>query len=212
MHNDGIRIGGSDIPTLLNINPFKDLYTLLLEKCKFKDVNFEDTEYTEYGKLIEPLIRDYLNEEVFKNNPIQPEDYWENALGFVSKVDGKNADTIVEIKSTSVVHNQVDDYMNYLCQLLFYIWRYSLRDGITYRGMLAVYYRPSDFRNQLKDGKVVFDKNNLQIFNIDFSVYENNVMASIKIAIDNFDYYVGRLMDDPFLKEDELFGLNSITE
>lgn len=208
---NSIRIGGSDIPTLLGINPFKDLYTLLLEKCKFKEVNFEDTEYTEYGKIIEPLIRDYLNQEVFKDDPITTEDYWENEAGFVSKVDGKNSSTIVEIKSTSVVHNNVNDYMNYLCQLLFYIWRYDLRDNCSYKGKLVVYNRPKDFREQLKNKNVVFNKDLLQIFDIDFSAY-SMVLENIKVAINNFDYYVDCLMKNPFLKESELFGSISTIE
>lgn len=205
MRSNITRIGGSDIPTLLGINPFKDLYTLLLEKCKFKDVDFEDNDFTEYGKLIEPLIRDYLNETMFKENPIEPYDFWENELGFVSRTDGKNTDTIVEIKSTSVVHTNPDEYMNYLCQLIFYIWRLSLRDNFTYRGILAIYKRPTDFRNQLPN-KVVFDPKNLQVFEVNFDSYKDSLLVNIKTSIDNFDYYVTRLYEDPFLTEDELFN------
>ena len=80
MRVSGLRIGGSDIPTLLEINPFKDLYTLLLEKCKYKNVDFEDNDYTEYGKKIEPLIRDYLNSTIFKDNSVKPYDFCENKL------------------------------------------------------------------------------------------------------------------------------------
>nr|DAW53564.1 MAG TPA: endonuclease [Caudoviricetes sp.] len=211
MRSNGLRIGGSDIPTLLGINPFKDLYTLLLEKCKFKEVVFEDNDFTLYGKAIEPLIRDYLNSEMFKDNPIAPYDFWENELGFVSRTDGKNTNTIVEIKSTSVTHNTADEYMNYLCQLIFYIWRLSLRDGFTYRGVLAIYERPKDFRNQLPD-KVVFDPSRLQVFEVNFDRYQDNVLVSIKTAIDNFDYYANRLNEDPFLTESELFGTNVVIE
>lgn len=199
------RIGGSDIPTLLGINPFKDLYTLLLEKCKLKEVIFEDSDYMEYGKQIEPLIRNYLNETIFSSDVLSPQDLWENDLGFVSRTDGKNSSVIVEIKSTSVIHIHAREYMNYLVQLLFYIWRFYVKEGKVYQGYLVVYHRPDDFREQLKNNNVIFDENRLQLFPIVFEDY-SDVLKNIKVAIDNFDYYVGELNKDPFLKEFELFG------
>lgn len=205
MNNRSVRIGGSDIPTLLGINPFKDLYTLLLEKCKLKEVIFEDSDYMEYGKQIEPLIRDYLNESTFNNDPLSPQDLWENDLGFVSRTDGKNSSTIVEIKSTSVIHGTVEDYMNYLVQLLFYIWRHYIKEGKIYQGYLVVYHRPDNFREQLKNNHVVFEKERLQLFPVNFNSFDY-VLRDIKTAIDNFDYYVSELDNDPFLTEFELFG------
>lgn len=212
MRTSNVRIGGSDIPTLLGINPFKDLYTLLLEKCKYKNINFEDNDFTEYGKKIEPLIRNYLNETIFKSEPVSPDDLWENELGFVSRTDGKNSSTIVEIKSTSVVHDFVDDYMNYLCQLIYYIWRYSLRDNFVYKGFLAIYKRPEDFRDELKNNNVKFDPKRLQVFEVDFNCYSQGLLVDIKTSIDNFDYYISKLYNDPFLTKEELFDTNSVIE
>ena len=54
-------IGGSDIPVIMNISPYKSRFDLLLEKAGYKTDMFEGNIYTEYGNQLEPAIRDYIN-------------------------------------------------------------------------------------------------------------------------------------------------------
>ena len=50
-------IGGSDIPVIMNLSPFKSRFDLLLEKAGYKEDTFEGNVYTEYGNKLEPKIR-----------------------------------------------------------------------------------------------------------------------------------------------------------
>ena len=54
-------IGGSDIPIIMGISQFKTRFELLLEKAGLKENTFDGNEYTEYGNIMEPKIRDYIN-------------------------------------------------------------------------------------------------------------------------------------------------------
>ena len=54
-------IGGSDIPIIMGISPFKTRFDLLLEKAGLKENDFTGNEYTEYGNVMESKIRDYVN-------------------------------------------------------------------------------------------------------------------------------------------------------
>ncbi|WP_054637162.1 YqaJ viral recombinase family protein [Thalassobacillus sp. C254] len=56
-----LYVGGSDVPTLLGINKYKTPYELALEKVGLKKSDFKGNEYTQYGNVMEPQIRDYIN-------------------------------------------------------------------------------------------------------------------------------------------------------
>ena len=49
-------IGGSDIPIIMGISPFKSRFDLLLEKAGLKENDFTGNEYTEYGNKLEILL------------------------------------------------------------------------------------------------------------------------------------------------------------
>ena len=108
-----LYIGGSDIPIIMGISPFKKRFDLLLEKAGLKENDFEGNQYTEYGNILEPKIRDYINS---KEKLSFYEDKKVNG-DIRCHVDGYNGkDTILEIKTTSQVHNSVNEYKVYLCQ------------------------------------------------------------------------------------------------
>ena len=48
-----LYIGGSDVPIILGISPFKTRYELLLEKAQIEESMFEGNAYTEYGNVME---------------------------------------------------------------------------------------------------------------------------------------------------------------
>ena len=110
-------VGGSDVPVIMGISPFKTRWDLLLEKAGLKENTFTGNEYTEYGKVMEPKIRDYINRKLkkkFEPNQVVNGDIRCNTDGF-------NGTCVLEIKTTSQVHDNVDDYKIYLVQLLLYM-------------------------------------------------------------------------------------------
>ena len=56
-------IGGSDIPIIMGISSFKTRFDLLLEKAGIKENDFAGNKYTEYGNVMEPKIRNFINEK-----------------------------------------------------------------------------------------------------------------------------------------------------
>ena len=56
-----LYIGGSDIPVIMGISSFNTRWGLLQEKAGLKENTFAGNRFTEYGNVMEPKIRDYVN-------------------------------------------------------------------------------------------------------------------------------------------------------
>lgn len=183
-----LYIGGSDIPIILGISPFKKRFDLLLEKAGLKHNEFSGNEYTEYGNILEPKIREFIN-----LNEKKPFVEAKKIIGDIRcHVDGYNqTDTILEIKTTSQVHNSVDEYKVYLCQLLFYMSVYEAK-----KGKLAVYERPKDFNEE-------FDEKRLTTYDINFKDYKE-LVEDILQAVDQFRKDLIKVKENPFITEEEL--------
>ncbi len=180
-------IGGSDIPAIMNISPFKTRYQLLCEKAGLVKDEFQGNAYTEYGNVLEPQIRDYINAmgipSKYKPNQTIKGDLRANTDGF-------NGECVLEIKTTSQIHETVDEYKVYLVQLLFYMTVNEVE-----RGCLCVYERPTDFNTE-------FDEERLQVFNIEAADYKD-LTAEIFAEIDRFRTDLQRLKENPLLTEED---------
>ena len=189
--NRNLFIGGSEIPTIMGINPFQKRWDLLREKVGIYTNDFNGNEYTEYGNALEPQIRNYVN--LIKSTNFIEGTFIEGheVLGIRCNVDGYNEDTILEIKTTSEIHEDVDDYERYLVQLLYYMEHAHKANGI-----LAVYERPKDFNTE-------FDVNRLHLYEIKYDDY-TNLVSRINNAVETFIKDVARLKENPFLNEEEL--------
>lgn len=186
-------IGGSDIPIIMGISPFKTRFDLLLEKAGLKENDFNGNEYTEYGNVLEPKIRDYIN-----NQGLSKKIYKEDKKiidDIRCHVDGFNGETVLEIKTTSQVHDNVDDYKIYLVQLLFYM-QYMNVD----KGLLAVYERPDDFNEE-------FDENRLKTYYISIDNYKE-MIEQINKAVDQFRIDLVKVKENPFITEEELLPID----
>ena len=182
-------IGGSDIGIIMDISPFKTRFDLLLEKAGLKENTFVGNEYTEYGDKLEPKIRDFINETLYQKNPFKPNC---KIVGkFRGNCDGENHTSILEIKTTSQIHQDVNEYKLYLVQLLKYMEIYEKEKGV-----LAIYNRPEDFNEE-------FDNKRLQIFVIDIDNYKD-LLKEINEAIDKFLIDLEKLKGNPFLTEEDL--------
>lgn len=183
-------IGGSDIPIILNISNFKGKFDLLLEKGGVKENDFTGNEYTAYGDELEPKIREFIN-STYSNDPFKEDTLIKEDEHIRCNVDGKNSDTILEIKTTSQIHDDVDDYKVYLVQLLFYMMNFNYT-----KGLLAVYERPKDFDTN-------FDESRLTTYNIDISNY-TDLCDLITAAVKQFLIDLEKVKENPFITEEEL--------
>lgn len=180
-------IGGSDIPIIMNISPFKTRWELLQEKAGLIENDFNGNQYTEYGNALEPKIRDYIN-EFQKDKFVEGKDI----IGDIRcHTDGINKTTVLEIKTTSQIHYNLDDYKYYLVQLLFYM-KYTKRK----KGILAIYPRPKDFNEEFYDI-------NLITYDVDIKDYKD-LIEEIDLAVDDFRNDLRRIKENPFMSETDL--------
>ena len=180
-------LGGSDIPAIMGISPFKKRFDLLLEKAQLKDNDFLGNEYTEYGNELEPKIRDYVNS--FSKKKYLEDKVIKDDLRYHS--DGFNGECVLEIKTTSNIHDDVNDYKVYLVQLLFGMQMHNVKYG-----MLAVYQRPEDFNTE-------FDSDRLTTYQINIKDYKD-LLEDINVAVDQFRKDLVKLKENPFLTEEDL--------
>ena len=188
-----LYIGGSDIPIIMGLSHFKTRYELLLEKAQIKNDDFDGNEFTEYGNIMEPKIRQYVNvlyQRDFKEDKLIKDD-------IRCHFDGKDDDMILEIKTTSQIYDNVKEYGVYLVQLLFYMMMSNIDNG-----MLAIYKRPDSFDEK-------FDSDNLQIFIINVDDYKE-LCVEIMEAVGQFRLDLQRMKENPFLTEEELIDTSVV--
>lgn len=186
--NRNLYIGGSDIPIIMGISPFKKRFDLLLEKASLQDNDFEGNAYTEYGNVLEPKIRGYINIGL-KKPFYEDKKIIDDVRCHVDGFNGK--DTILEIKTTSQIHSNVDEYKVYLVQLLFYMFNYDVK-----KGKLAIYHRPKNFDEE-------FDEGRLQLFDINIKDYKE-LLEDILQAVEQFRIDLAKVKENPFITEEDL--------
>lgn len=185
-------IGGSDIPSIMGISPFTTRYDLLLYKAGLQENEFNGNEYTEYGNIMESKIRDYIN-ETYKKDYIEGK-HEDKEKGYRCHTDGEDKDSILEIKTTSQIHDNIEEYKIYLVQLLFYMMNTN-KD----KGMLAIYDRPEDFDTD-------FDSNRLKTYQINIKDYKE-LVDEINNSIEQFKMDLEKIKDNPLLTEEDLLPI-----
>lgn len=185
-------IGGSDIPIIMGISPFKKRFDLLLEKAGIKDNEFTGNEYTEYGNVMEPKIREHLNKI---NDNLEFKEYKKINGDIRCHLDGYNEHEVLEIKTTSQIHDNIADYKIYLVQLLFYMANVNCENGL-----LAVYHRPEDFNEE-------FDSKRLKLFSIELNDYKD-LLEQINKAVDQFRIDLAKVKENPLITEEELLPVD----
>ena len=182
-------IGGSDIPIIMSLSPFKTRWKLLREKAQLEEDTFQGNVYTEYGNTMEPKIREYINEALgydFHEGKAYGE-------GVRIHTDGEDIlkSCILEVKTTSHIKSAIDEYKIYLVQLLYYMKERGMNGGI-----LAVYERPEDMSEE-------FDPERLMTYPISIADYED-LIEEIYAEIESFKADLEKLKQDPFLNEEDL--------
>lgn len=182
-------IGGSDVAAILNISKFKTRWQLLKEKAGIEESDFSGNVYTEYGNVMEPKIRQHINS--MRNLNFVESKLIKDYLRYHADGEEPKEKMILEIKTTSTIHKDVSEYNYYLCQLLIGMDMYGYEEGL-----LAVYERPEDFNES-------FDPMRLNVFSIKTSDYAG-FMSLIKQEIERFRSDWLRLLENPFLTEEEM--------
>lgn len=192
-------IGGSEISTILGINPFESRYELLLDKSGVEPNEFTGNEYTEYGDVIEGVIRDYINKE-YGLNFIEytiAKDY-DDTIGDRCNYDGydEKIEKTLEIKSTSQIYEDLKDYKKYIVQQLWGLMLSPFKKSI-----LAVYERDEDFKNKTPEQWVKdFDPSRLHIYNINIDDYTEWVQE-IENEVPKFKEDLKQLKENPLMSE-----------
>lgn len=179
-------IGGSDIPVIMGLSPFKSRWQLLLEKAGLEESTFKGNKYTEYGHIIEPKIREYINS--LNDNGFEPTRLIHDDLRL--HTDGFNGKCVLEIKSTSKIHGKAEDYKIYLVQLLKYMEEHEVEEGL-----LAVYERPEDMSPEL-------DVSRLHLYGIILDEHQN-LLDHVNKEIEKFRLDLERLKENPLLSEQD---------
>lgn len=193
-------IGGSEISTIMGINPFKTRWQLLKEKAGLIEPEVVDNAYVDYGSEMEKYIRDYVNflDEYKEDNFVEDTLVVEGpVIDSRCNVDGRNSDTILEIKTTSQIHENLNDYKYYLVQLLYYMYNFKYKKGI-----LAVYERPEDFNTD-------FDPDQLMLYNVNIDEY-NTLVEDIKNAVNEFRVDLAKLKDNKKLAEQDFIPVEIV--
>lgn len=186
-------IGGSDIPIIMGISPFKSRWTLLQEKAGLVESTFHGNKYTEYGNIIEPQIRAYINRS--RKKKFEPNRVINGDIR--CHTDGFNGECVLEIKSTSNTHEEVSEYKIYLVQLIKY-----MEENHVKKGKLAVYERPEDFNPD-------FDPNRLSVFDISLKDY-TELLSEVNEAIDQFRTDLAKLKENPLLTEQDFLPASDL--
>lgn len=186
-------LGGSDIPVIMNLSPWKSRFDLLLEKAGYKESEFGGNMFTEYGNEMEAKIRDYINEdrlpgEHFREGKVEIEG---ETIGTRIHTDGETEEEILEIKTTSDIKENLEDYKAYLVQILFYMMVEEKSFGL-----LAVYDRPDDLSTE-------FDPHRLKVYRVSVEEFEN-LTIEIAQAVVSFTEDLQKVKENPFIEEAEL--------
>ena len=192
-------IGGSDIPIIMELSPFKSRFELLLEKAGYKHNDFKGNVFTEYGNTMESKIRDYVNEtkgshfKEGKHIASIPKEWDAKANGMKIRchTDGECGNIILEVKTTSEIYTRIEDYDIYVVQLLFYMMMTNHEHGL-----LAVYQRPDDMDE-------TFNPDNLQLWTIHMADY-TDLINDIVNAVIRFLDDLEKVKSNPFITEEEL--------
>ena len=189
-----LYIGGSDVPIIMGISTFKTRWDLLQEKAGLKENTFTGNKYTEYGKIMEPQIRSHINRKL--KNKFEPNQIINGDIR--CNTDGFNGSCVLEIKTTSHIYEDVNDYKVYLVQLLLYMQENGVK-----KGKLAVYSRPDDFNTE-------FNADLLTVHDIDIKEYKY-LLEDINANIAKFRADLEQLRNNPLLSEQDFQPTELIT-
>ena len=215
-------VGGSDLPTILGLNMKYDKkpYDLALEKAGIIPNTFKGNEFTKYGQLMEPVIRDYIN--ALYNVKYVEDTIVDEDRGYRGNTDGIDRNADIPILEVKTFGEELDvDYYTPQCQ--FYMETFN-QDAC----LLVGYKRPKDFymgvdydlESDNSYFNLEFDENNIVTHTIyrDSKVWskiERRIIA-FKKGVEYLKEHKENYTEDEFNKifygDDLLVATNKLTE
>lgn len=196
--NRHLYIGGSDLPSILRLNKQygKSLIEFAKEKLKIIPNEFNGNEYTRYGQIMEPFVRNYINQMfdyTFKEDSII-----DNTRMYRGNCDGldTNRKTLLEVKTFGTKL----DIKLYEPQCQFYMELFDIEECL-----LVGYKRPEDFytgimydpkQNNDKDFNIEFDEENIIIFKLK---RDKEKFAKMEKEIEKFKYLLECLKEEEIM-------------
>ena len=165
--NRHLYIGGSDLPALFNISDYKDQFELAQEKAQIKEQDFTGNEYTTYGHIMEPKIREYVNQKYGLN--FIPGSIIDEEKHIRANYDGYDCDKkmLLEVKTNNGDKKNLKEYT---LQMQLYLWALNIEEGL-----LVQYKRPENFYT----GVIFEQENSIEYFNTEFTA-ENLKVSKVK--------------------------------
>ncbi|AVK84028.1 endonuclease [Lysinibacillus sp. B2A1] len=188
IENRRIFVGGSDVPIILGLSKYKTPYELAKEKTGLVPTVFDSNEYTVYGQVIEPQIRDYIN--IINETNFKPDTVINKEQNIRGNCDGADYEEslLLEIKS----HGKNPTMDVYKVQMQLYMNEFNLAAG-----WLALYERPENFDAE-------FDPERLKIE----VVHRDEVQINeILQAIELFWHRCEALKQNPEMSEAEFYSI-----
>lgn len=195
-------VGGSDLPSILGLNAKygKSIFEFAKEKAGIIPNSFSGNQFTKYGQLMEPVIRDYINATLGT-------DYLEDTIidtvrMYRGNCDGIDREAFIPLLEIKTFGEELDvDYYEPQCQ--FYMETFDLPAV-----KLVGYKRPSDFyigvdydlENEESYFNLEFDENRIVTHVIE---RDADKWAKIEERIKAFKNAVSELRKRPEMSEEE---------
>ena len=189
------KITGTRLAAIMGLNPYNTPFKAWCEITRLYEEPFEDNKYTLAGKVIEPLIIDYLNKTYFLDlkTPADRfgEDYFSTMWGdffpetdvFGGMWDAIDKDTVVEIKTASNAKNWSEDIpIHYKLQVALYAYLLKVDNVMLVVSFLndVDYNIPENFKPSVENTKVYTFK-----MSEEFPTFEKDYIAPALLFYSN---------------------------
>lgn len=191
--NRRMFVGGSDVPIILGLSKYKTAFELAKEKVGLAPQVFDGNEYTTFGQIMEPQIRDYIN--AINGTNFVPDTTINKEKYIRGNCDGADYDEqlLLEIKT----HGKKPTIEVYEVQVQTYLHEFELPAA-----WLALYERPDNFDAE-------FDPERLKIEVVHYDEAKaNEIMQQIELFWKRCEV----LKANPGLTEAEFYSIGVESE
>ena len=187
-------IGGSDLPTILGLNNGygKTIISFARQKLKLEPSEFNGNQYTRYGQLLEPKMRDYIN-SVFGTN-FKEDTAIDAVRHYRGNCDGIDREKNILFEAKTFHGKLKVDYYTPQCQ--FYMELFDVPEC-----WLVGYERPVDFYKGVDYTlehddhyfNTDFDEKNIVIYKI---YRDKEYFKRLEVEIEKFKYLLRCLTEE----------------
>lgn len=165
-------IGGSDLPSILGLNSKYGISVFEFAKQKAGIVPnpFTGNQFTKYGQVMEPIIRDYINSK-YQTNYLE-DTIIDSERGYRGNTDGIDRDTVIPILEIKTFGEELDvEYYAPQCQFYMETFNQPYCRLVGYKRP-ADFYKGVDYELENDDSyfNFEFDENNI----VEYTIYRDS--------------------------------------